>query len=366
MNRVKIFDMQASYRVHRDCIEPKLLDFLESGEYILGDAVTNFENSLKAYCGAEHVIAVSSGTDALYVVLLALGVGPGDEVITTNFSFIAAAEAISLLGATPILVDICNDNLNINSDLVERSITSKTKAVIAVSLYGTPCQFDELNRIGANYGIPIIDDAAQSFGSSLNGVKTGNLACATATSFFPTKPLGCFGDGGAVFTNDDKLASRIRMIRSHGQQERYNHTILGLNARLDALQAIILEEKLKLLDIEIAKRYEIAKKYANELSSEFDIVGGKPKRSSAHALFGIFVDDRTKLQKYLAESGIDTAVHYPKTIDQQLALKNRCKCPFSTPVANNAASKILHIPFHAYLDLDDQNRVISTLLSYKG
>lgn len=366
MNRVKIFDMQASYRAHRDSIEPKLLDFLERGEYILGDIVSNFENSLKAYCGAKHAIAVSSGTDALYVILLALGVGPGDEVITTNFSFIAAAEAIALLGATPVLVDINNDSLNINPELVERSITSRTKAVIAVSLYGTPCQFDELNSIGSNYGIPIIDDAAQSFGSSFNEKKTGSLAYVTATSFFPTKPLGCFGDGGAVFTDDGNLANRIRMIRSHGQQERYNHTILGLNARLDAMQAIVLEEKLKLLDVEISKRHEIAKKYSNELNSSFEIVGGQPISSSAHALFGIFVDDRSKVQKYLAESGIDTAVHYPKTIDQQPALMNLCKCPFRTPVANNAASKILHIPFHSYLDLNDQNRVIHTLLRYKG
>jgi UDP-2-acetamido-2-deoxy-ribo-hexuluronate aminotransferase len=300
--------------------------------------------------------------NALLISLMALGIGPGDEVITTPFTFVATAEVIVLLGATPVYVDIEPDTCNINASLIEAKITGKTKAIMPVSLYGQPADMDEINTIAARHGnIPVIEDAAQSFGATYKDRKSCNLSTIGCTSFFPSKPLGCYGDGGALFTNDDAIAQACREIRVHGQSKRYVHTRIGVGGRMDTLQCAIVLAKFERFDWELESRLSIGARYNDFFVSNVTTVKQRPDRTSVFAQYTVFVNDRERIQEALKELGIPTAVHYPIPLNEQPAYKHLC-CSDCTPVANQIAKSVMSLPMSADLTAEQQERVCNALL----
>jgi UDP-2-acetamido-2-deoxy-ribo-hexuluronate aminotransferase len=346
------------------------------------------EERLAVYTGAKHCITVASGTEALLISLMALGIGPGDEVITTPFTFVATAEVIVLVGATPVFVDIESGTCNIDASLIEARITARTKAIMPVSLYGQPADMDAINAIAARHGnIPVIEDAAQSFGATYNGKKSGNLSTIGCTSFFPSKPLGCYGDGGAIFTSDDALAQACREIRVHGQSKRYVHTRIGVGGRMDTLQCAVVLAKLDRFDQEIVQRQQAAGRYQELFATETHgrtrkeeqsenvrvlpcvsvatIICPLPwptaDRTSVFAQYTILVQDRDALQARLHAAGIPTAVHYPVPLNEQPAYAHLC-CPDCTPVAQAIARQVMSLPMHPDLSEADQQRIVTTLM----
>lgn len=263
---MQFIDLAAQQARLKSQIDANIQKVLAHGQYILGPEVAELEEKLAAFCGAKHCISVANGTDALQIALMALGIGAGDEVITPGFTYIATAETVALLGAKPVYVDVDEQTYNLDPALLEAAITERTKAIIPVSLYGQCADFDAINEIAAKHKLPVIEDAAQSFGASYKGRKSCNLTTIACTSFFPSKPLGCYGDGGAVFTNDDNLAVVLRQTARHGQDRRYHHIRVGVNSRLDTLQAAILLPKLAILAEEIRLRGQVAQMYAHELA----------------------------------------------------------------------------------------------------
>ena len=292
---------------------------------------------------------------------MALDVGPGDEVITPSFSYIATAEATALLGAKPIYVDVDPHTFNIDVNQIEAQISNRTKAIIPVSLYGQPADFDEINEIANRHGIPVIEDAAQSFGAEYKGKKSCNLSTIGCTSFFPTKPLGCYGDGGAIFTSDEQLALKLRQIARHGQERRYHHIRVGINSRLDTLQAAVLLPKLGILDDEITARGQLADYYTSELSknSGFSTPRIQPNRSSAWAQYTLICEKRGPLQKLLSKDGVPTAIHYPMPLNMQPAVEDRQS---QFPVSEKLANEVLSIPMHAYMTDKDKDKILTTIL----
>jgi len=346
-------------------IEPALLArfqaLLDHGTYIMGPEIDELEKVLADFCGVSHAITVSSGTDALLIALMALGVKAGDEVITTPFSFFATAEVILLLGAIPVFVDIRPDTYNLDPALLEAAITPKTRAIMPVSLYGQCADLEAINAIAARYKLPVIEDAAQSFGATAHERFSCALSTIGCTSFFPSKPLGCFGDGGACFTNDAVLANTMKEIRVHGQSQRYYHTVLGINGRMDSIQAGILLEKMKIFPEEIVLRQAVAARYAEHLP---DFI--KPPVVPAHyqSVFGqytIEVENRAQVQAALSEQGIPTAVHYPLGLHQQPVIAATYTQPLSFPVAERAARRVLSLPMHPYLVEADQIKICQAL-----
>lgn len=346
-------------------IEERLLTrfktIIHNGAFIMGAEVTELERALASFVGVKHALAVASGTDALLIALMALDIGPGDEVITTPFSFFATAEVIALLGAIPVFVDINKDTYNINASLIRAAITKKTKAIMPVSLYGQCADFDEINAIAAEYGIPVIEDAAQSFGAEYKGRQSGSLTTIACTSFYPSKPLGCYGDGGACFTNDDELATRMSEIRIHGQSKSYYHTRLGINGRFDTLQAAVLLEKLALFADEVHLRQEVAQRYQQLLPKEIKKPTVLPHNTSVYAQYTIEVDDRDGLQKELRELGIPTAIHYPLGLHEQPIFKKMYPGAQHYPNTEAAAKRVLSLPMHPYLSYKEQEQVARTL-----
>jgi len=352
---IPFIDLKTQYRALQSSIQARIDAVLEHGQYILGPEVRELEERLQAYTGAKYCIAVASGTEALLISLMALGIRPGDEVITTPFTFVATAEVIVLLGAIPVFVDIEPDTCNIDANLIEAAITSKTKAIIPVSLYGQPTDMDEINAIAARHGnIPVIEDAAQSFGAEYKGRKSGHLSTIGCTSFFPSKPLGCYGDGGAIFTDDDEVAQACHEIRIHGQSKRYVHTRIGVGGRMDTLQCAIVLAKLERFDWEVEQRIAIGRRY-NELMDEHGIchITQRPDRTSVFAQYTILLDDREAVQSSLNAQNIPTAVHYPVPLNQQPAYADRCKGG-PTPVAASLARRVMSLPMGADLDATDQ------------
>ena len=331
---------------------------LDHGQYILGPEVAELEEKLAAYTGAKHCITVANGTDALQIAQMALGIGPGDEVITPGFTYIATAETVALLGAKPVYVDIDPRTYNLDPALLEAAITPRTKAIIPVSLYGQCADFDAINAIAAKHGIPVIEDAAQSFGATYKGRKSCNLTTIACASFFPSKPLGCYGDGGAIFTNDDELAKVMRQIARHGQDRRYHHIRVGVNSRLDTLQAAILLPKLAVLDEELAQRQRVANTY-NELFSTVSASEAKQSilsvqtpylethNTSAWAQYTIQVPNREALQVEFQRAGIPTAVHYPIPLNKQPAVAD---ANVQLPVGDAVAQRVMSLPMHPYLN----------------
>jgi len=343
----------------RDEIEAGIARVLAHGKYILGPEVAALEERLADFSGAAHCITCANGTDALQIALMALEVGAGDEVICPGFSYIATAEASAVLGARPVYVDIDPGTYNLNHVLLEDAITSRTRAIIAVSLYGQPADFDAINAIAARHGIPVIEDGAQSFGATYKGRKSCNLSTIGCTSFFPSKPLGCYGDGGAIFTSDVNLGEAIRQIARHGQTRRYHHVRVGVNSRLDSLQAAILLAKLDILDDEIAKRGQLAARYSTEMV-DLGVEGPHVAEHnvSAWAQYTVRVHKRNAVQKALKKAGVPTAVHYPLPLNRQPAVADNAA---DLPESDRASMEVLSLPMHAYLGPDQEQTVVMAL-----
>lgn len=357
-------DLAAQQVAIRPQLERNMETVLRHGQYIMGTEVKELEEKLANYTGSKHCITVASGTEALLISLMALGVKPDDEIITTPFTFVATAEVIVLLGAKPVFVDIEQDTCNIDARLIDAAVTPKTKAIMPVSLYGQPADMDEINTIAAKYNLPVIEDAAQSFGATYKGKKSCNLFTIGCTSFFPSKPLGCYGDGGAIFTNDDTIAQACREIRVHGQSRRYYHSRVGVGRRVDTLQCAIVLAKLERFDWEVEQRLKIGQHY-NELLDAQGIqrVIQRPDRTSVFAQYTVFVDDREALQVKVPEAGIPTAVHYPLPLSQQRAYQHLC-CAGCTPNALEAAYKVMSLPMGADLGIKEQLFIAKTLAAY--
>jgi UDP-2-acetamido-2-deoxy-ribo-hexuluronate aminotransferase len=346
-------------------IEAKVMEriqsILRSGMYIMGPEVEELENMLADYVGVKHALAVASGTDALLIALMALGVGQGDEVITTPFSFFATAEVIALLGAKPVFVDIDAHTYNIDPSKIEAAITSKTKAIMPVSLYGQCADFDAINAIAIKHQLPVVEDGAQSFGGVYKGKRSCGLTTIGCTSFFPSKPLGCYGDGGACFTNDAKLAQKMTEIRLHGQSKRYYHTSLGINGRLDTIQAAILIEKMAIFPEEIEARQLVAARYDELLPKSVKRPFVESQNLSVYAQYTIEVENREALQDALQQQGIPTAVHYPFGLHEQPIFKELYGETRSFPKTESAARRVMSLPMHPYLTKADQERICQVL-----
>jgi UDP-2-acetamido-2-deoxy-ribo-hexuluronate aminotransferase len=357
-------DLKTQYRALQSQIHARINAVLEHGQYIMGPEVRELEAKLAAYTGARHCITVASGTEALLMSLMALGIGPGDEVITTPFTFAATAEVIVLLGAKPVFVDIEPDTCNIDARLIEARITPRTKAIMPVSLYGQVADMDEINAIAARHGgIPVIEDAAQSFGATYKGRKSCNLSTIGCTSFFPSKPLGCYGDGGAVFTNDDSLAQALREIRVHGQERRYHHTRVGVGGRMDTLQCAVVLAKLERFDWEINRRKALGEAYRNKLQTagaQLRLLTVRPDRDCVWAQYTVFVEERATIQKSLDVQGVPTALHYPLSLNRQPAYEHLC-CPDCVPNSDWASQRVMSLPMSADLTATDQCRVTDSL-----
>ena len=361
---MEFIDLKTQYQRLKADIDAGIQRVLDHGQYILGPEVAELEEKLAAYTGAKHCITVANGTDALQIAQMALGIGPGDEVITPGFTYIATAETVALLRAKPVYVDIDPRTYNLDPSLLEAAITPRTKAIIPVSLYGQCADFDAINAIAAKYGIPVIEDAAQSFGATYKGRKSCNLSTIACASFFPSKPLGCYGDGGAIFTNDDELAKVMRQIARHGQDRRYHHIRVGVNSRLDTLQAAILLPKLAVLDQELALRQRAADRYTKMLMNAG--VDTTPylelHNKSAWAQYTIRVSNRAVVQEKLGVSSIPTAVHYPYPLNRQPAVADEFAL---LPVGNEMADLVLSLPISADIKAPDQIRVINELVSVR-
>ncbi len=360
---IPFVDLKTQYQALKPQIQQRMNAVLDHGQYIMGPEVRELEERLEVYSGAKHCITCASGTEALLMSLMALGIGPGDEVITTPFTFAATAEMVVLLGAKPVFVDIELDTCNIDVSLIEAKITPRTRAIMPVSMYGQAADMDEINAIAARHGhIPVIEDAAQSFGADYKGRKSCNLSTFGCTSFFPSKPLGCYGDGGAIFTNDDELAKACREIRVHGQSARYVHTRIGLGGRMDTLQCAIVLAKLEQFGWEVARRLEIGALYNATLDRVgIPTVRQKADRSSVFAQYTVLVDNRDAVQASLKVAGIPTAVHYPIPLNLQPAYAHLC-CPDCTPNAAQVAKKVMSLPMHAYLSAQDIDHIASAVV----
>jgi UDP-2-acetamido-2-deoxy-ribo-hexuluronate aminotransferase len=372
---IDFIDLKTQQDLIRPAIEKNIHRVLHHGQYIMGPEIKQLEERLAAYVGAKHCITVSDGTKALLIAMMALGIKAGDEVITTPFTFIATGEMIALLGATPVFVDIDPRTYNIDPAKIEAAITPKTKAIMPVSLYGQCADMDAINAIAEKYKLPVIEDAAQSFGATYKGKKSCALSTIGSTSFFPSKPLGCYGDGGALFTDDDNLAKLMREIRLHGQDRRYHHPIIGINGRMDTLQAAIVLAKLdRFIDWEVPQREKIGAQYTNLLSSlrgsEADATTQKkyiktpylePHNTSVYAQYTVSVENREAIQKKLAEVGIPTAVHYPIPLNLQPVFAYINKPAGSFPIAEEKANQVMSLPMSPTLTLNEQQRVVDAL-----
>lgn len=356
---IPLIDLAAQQSIIKTALDARIARVLAHGNYILGQEVDELEERLAAYTGAAHCITCANGTDALQIALMALGVGPGDEVITPGFSYIATAETVAILGARPIYVDIDPTTYLVDPQQIAAAISPATKAIIPVSLYGQPADFPAINAIADAHGLLVIEDGAQSFGATLKGARSGALSTIGCTSFFPSKPLGCYGDGGAIFTSNDDLALRMRQIARHGQDRRYHHVRVGMNSRLDTLQAAVLLAKLDVFDEEIAARQAVADRYAVLLAD----VGLRPPvvaagATSSWAQYTIRVDNRDAVQNRMKVDGIATAVHYPIPLNRQPAVADPAA---DLPEGEAASRQVLSLPMHPYLQGETQERIVGSL-----
>jgi len=344
-------NLQKQYQLYKDEIDEAIHSVLDKSNYIMGEEVTQLEASLQTFTGAKHAITCSSGTDALLLAMMALDIKPGDEIITTPFTFIATAETIAFLGAIPVFVDIDEKTYNIDPTKIEAVITPKTKAIIPVSLYGQPADMDDIKTIADRHSLKVIVDGAQSFGSTYKTKTDSNLGDISTTSFFPAKPpLGCFGDGGAVFTNDDALARKMQSLRVHGQSKRYHHQYIGMGGRMDTLQCAIVSVKLKHYAKDLALRQEVANKYTQALAGK-DLVLPfvDEKATSVWAQYSVRVKNRDNVQTRLKEQGIPTAVHYPMPLHLQECFEYLDYKEGSFPISEMVSKEIMSIPMNPYL-----------------
>ena len=359
-------NLKLSYEAHKKEIDVAIQSVLSSASFIMGTPVFELEENLSAFTGAKHAIACSNGTDALLLAMMAIGIKPGDEVITSPFTFISTAESIALLGATPVFVDINEATFNIDETLIEAKITSKTKLIMPVSLFGQMPNMDAINKLAKKHDLWVIEDGAQSFGATYSGKKSGNCSAIGTTSFFPAKPLGCFGDGGAVFTNDDELAERMKSIRVHGQTKKYHHKYIGLNGRLDTLQAAVLNVKLKSYPNDIKKRQAAAEMYNRFLKNQVQTPMIASNCTSVWAQYSIRVKNRDQIQNLLNDKGIPTAVYYPIPLHLQECFKHLNYKVGDFPFSELIAKEIISLPMNPFLsstEIEHVSKELTNLLS---
>jgi UDP-2-acetamido-2-deoxy-ribo-hexuluronate aminotransferase len=362
-------DLKTQYRRLKPSVDARIARVLEHGQYVMGPEVTELEQRLAEYVGTKHCIGVASGTDALMMALMALGIGPGDEVVTVPFTFFATAETIALVGARPVFVDIDRRSYNMDPAQLEAAITPRTKAIMPVSLYGQCPDLDAINLIACNHGLPVIEDAAQSFGATYKGRRSGGLTAIGATSFFPSKPLGCYGDGGALFTNNDDYARILREIRVHGQDRRYHHPRLGLTGRLDSIQAAVLLAKLETFDEEVAARSRLGARYAELIGAKFGTGAQalvrapevEPFNTCVFAQYTVEVDNRDIVETRMKQHDVPTAVHYPLSLHMQPVFADMGHKEGDFPHSESAARRVISLPMHPYLTDEQQGRVVDAL-----
>lgn len=363
---MQFIDLKKQYQLIKDDVLNEINQVLDSGQYIMGEKVPQLEKVLTDYTGSKHCVGVCDGTKAILMALMALDIKAGDEVIVPAFTFIATGSMVALLGATPVFADIDEKTYNLDPNKIEALITPKTKAIIPVSLYGQCADFDAINAIAAKHNLVVIEDAAQSFGATYKGRKSGNLTTIATTSFFPSKPLGCYGDGGAIFTNNDELAQKLRWIRVHGQDKRYHHAILGLNGRLDTLQAGILLAKMRIFPQEVVLREQVAKRY-DQLFADSDCITPfiAEGNTSPYAQYTLVVKDRDGLIKHLNANDIPTAVHYPIPLHKQPVFAEMYRGQ-DLSVSEKIAAKVISLPMHPYLDHATQDKIVATVKQFIG
>jgi UDP-2-acetamido-2-deoxy-ribo-hexuluronate aminotransferase len=349
VSAIDFIDLKSQQQRILPDLERRMKGVLTHGQYIMGPEIGQLEEALAGYTGSRHCISVASGTDALLVALMALGIERGAEVITSPFTFIATGEVIALLGAVPVFVDIDPVTYNLDPAKIEEAITPRTKAIMPVSLYGQCADFDAINAVAATHGLPVIEDACQSFGATYKGGRSCALSTIGCTSFFPSKPLGCYGDGGACFTDDEEIAIRMRQIRAHGQDRRYHHPRLGVNGRMDTLQAAILLAKLELFPEEVEARERIGARYSALLNGACTVPRVGDGCTSVYAQYTVQVTGRDKVQKKLSEVGIPTAVHYPVPLHLQPVFGALGLAHGSFPAAEAASERVMSLPMHPYL-----------------
>jgi UDP-2-acetamido-2-deoxy-ribo-hexuluronate aminotransferase len=361
--KIEFIDLKAQYASIRADVNARIQKVLDHGQYIMGPEVAELEGKLAAHTGSPHCITVASGTEALLIALMALDVKPGDEVVTSPFTFAATAEVIALVGATPVFVDVEPDTCNIDPRLVEAAITPRTKAIMPVSLYGQAADMDELEAIAARHGIVVIEDAAQSFGATYRDRKSCNLSRIGCTSFFPSKPLGCYGDGGAIFTDDAQLAQAMREIRIHGQERRYYHTRVGVGGRMDSIQCAVVLAKLETFDVEVEARIVAGDRYMKALAGnnaiESPVVRGD--RNCVWAQFTVQVDNRDGVAAKLKDAGVPTAIHYPVPLHWQPAYRDLCRISGSLAHSEKVAGRVLSLPMHPFIGASTQERIVAEL-----
>lgn len=360
--KIQFIDLKSQYQALKASIDARIQKVLDHGQYILGPEVVEMEQKLAAYTGSKHAISCASGTEALLMSLMALGIGRGDEVITSPFTFAATAEMIVLAGATPVYVDIEPDTCLVDATKIEAKITPRTKAIMPVSLYGQVADMDAINAIAAKHKLAVIEDAAQSFGATYNGRKSCNVSTIGCTSFFPSKPLGCYGDGGAIFTNDDALAKAMREIRTHGQERRYYHTRVGVGGRMDTIQCAVILGKLERFEWEIERRLALGDAYAKKLAGlkNVKLLAVRGDRDCVWAQYTVFVENRESVVKALGEQGIPTAVHYPLSLNRQPAYRDDASAA-ETVHSHWAAERVMSLPMSADLNESQMDRVVAAL-----
>lgn len=367
---MEFIDLKEQYRRYQSQIDEHMQRVLNHGHFIMGPEIAEAESALAAYVGVKHCITAASGTDSLEIALRALGIGPGDEVITVPFTWISSAEVIGLVGAKPVFVDIQPVTYNLNEDLIEKAITPRTKAILPVSLFGQMPDYTRINGIAARHNLPVIEDGAQSFGATQHGRRSCGVTTIGSTSFFPAKPLGCYGDGGALFTNDDALAEKMKAIRTHGGLKRHHHPYLGMNGRFDTLQAAVLLAKLPHFESEVAARGRIGARYTELLSSvlrppSFTPSIG-PDNTHVYAQYTIRVPSRDQVAEKLKAAGIPTAVYYPKCLHEQPVFASCGNKWGDFPESEKASREVLSLPMHPFLTESDQDLVVETLKEAVG
>ncbi len=360
--QIPFIDLKTQYETYKEEINKEVLNVLSSTQFIMGPQVTKLEENLAKYTGAKYAFACSSGTDSLLLALMAIDVQPDDEIITTPFTFIATAETIALLKCKPVFVDIDETTYNIDPKLIEAKITPKTKAIMPVSLYGQTADMDAINAIAKKHHLVVIEDACQSFGAEYKGKKSCNLSTIGCTSFFPSKPLGCYGDGGAVFCNDDALGAKLKSLLNHGQGKRYEHKYIGINGRLDALQAAILNVKMNHFEAECKKRIEVGSRYSKLLEGA-NVVTPKimNDRNSMYAQYSIRVKNREAMIQKLNDAGVPTAVHYPIPLHLQEALSYLGYKKGDFPISEQVGTEIMSLPMSPFLTEAQQDFIVNAI-----
>ena len=357
---MEFIDLKTQYRLYQAAVDERIHKVLDHGHFIMGPEIAELETELAKFVGVKHAITVASGTASIEIALRALGIGPGDEVITVAFTWISTAEVIGLVGAQPVFIDIDPVTYNMNVAQVEAAITPRTKAILPVSLFGQMPDYDRINAIAARHHLPVIEDAAQSFGATQRGRRSCGVTLIGSTSFFPAKPFGCYGDGGALFTNDDALAEKMKAIRTHGGLKRHHHPYLGMNGRFDTIQAAVLLAKFPHFSTEIESRKRIGARYTELLRGSCAVPEVAPGNTHVYAQYTLRVPNRDPLAARLKEKGIPTAVYYPKCLHEQPVFANAGRKWGDLPLSETASREVISLPMHPFLTEPDQDRIIET------